>query len=164
MCIRDRSTPNVYGSVGATSSNAVAGDSVQHIYHKCGNSVFPGRESGYAHPQDHQACCSSVCFVGDYVADICRFSWCYQLPVFNPYTVGRQTRHLAATLCMSANWSKEYIIFGIFCQKKRRRAGDPILKDGEECPKIDENGVSSLASKSASMLGVAYTQARTETQ
>ena len=30
----------------------------------------------------------------------------YQLPVFNPYTVGRQTRNLAITLCMSANWSK----------------------------------------------------------
>ena len=28
----------------------------------------------------------------------------YQLPVFNPYTVGRQTRNLAITLCMSANW------------------------------------------------------------
>ena len=30
----------------------------------------------------------------------------YQLPVLNPYEVGRQTRCLATTLRMSANWSK----------------------------------------------------------
>ncbi len=59
----------------------------------------------------------------------------YQLPVFNPYTVGRQTRNLAITLCMSANWSKEYNIFGIICQEKKGRAFPSTLKHGGPCPK-----------------------------
>ncbi len=47
----------------------------------------------------------------------------YQLPVFNPCKVGRQTRHQAVTLCMSANWYKEYNIFDRFCQEKNKKRG-----------------------------------------
>ncbi len=41
----------------------------------------------------------------------------YQLPVVNPYRVGRQTRCLATTLDMSANWSEEYRRIYKFCQQ-----------------------------------------------
>ncbi len=41
----------------------------------------------------------------------------YQLPVVNPYRVGRQTRCLATTLDMSANWSEEYSRIYKFCQQ-----------------------------------------------
>ena len=36
-------------------------------------------------------------------ADIYRFSWTIRYQAFIPYRVDRQTRHQAATLCMSAN-------------------------------------------------------------
>ena len=71
----------------------------------------------------HQAYFPSVYSADGCVSDISPFSWGYQLPVFNPVQVGRQTRNLAVTLELSANWYVKSITFLTLFVKKKHRSG-----------------------------------------
>ncbi len=95
--------PSVDVCVGATSSNAVATDTAQRIYHRCGNIGSPLPRSGYGHPRGHQAYCPNAYSADGCVSFFYRFSWIFTYHVFNPCQVGRQTRHQVVTLDMSAN-------------------------------------------------------------
>ena len=96
--------PSVSFCVSATSSSAVAGDTVRHTFHICGNNVAPTSRSGYVHRKGHREGCPNAYSADVRVSDIYRFSRLHQQPGFNPCQVGRQTHCLAAMLDMSANW------------------------------------------------------------
>ncbi len=71
------------------------------------NQLYTGDAATYGNTHApatyRQAGCQDVSYSIDCQIYTCRFSWTIKYQVFNPWTVGRQTRYQVVTLSMSAN-------------------------------------------------------------